>query len=899
MLLKFYRFSLWLVVLSAIVMALLWLVLASSLFSNFRKSTVADVLSDQLGQRVEINGDVRLRPAPISQIFVSGVRIPSEDIPEQPLAELNLLKLDLDILLLAQGVVDFDNLIIDGLDVSLLHLPDGRRTWSDHELDQVNNRREPADSDDEYHGGILEFLSDKTVAFSNITLQRDNQITGFTFDFQLSELSLSQENGGALKRVVGNGDVNGQDFKIDAQFPQGADFTTRATFGDVKLTFDGTPFAQEDGGGYSAELTLDTGSFADFLEVLRLDPVLDGSGSFSAQMLNQGGKLHISQTQTRIDLDQGQHLRADGSIEDFWTGDDIDIKLSARLHPKGAPPPTARELADLRLTQARVELIGDRGELELREMYFETNGFNQGLDSLGPVSLGKFQRTDAGTLAIQDIRIQAGPLETPFLTSQGQISNLLELEDLSFTGNLMAPATLLLGSLGPDVANQFGQVTARFEIDDQPGHLRLKQFEARAQNTELWSLDTRAQMGDVRDLDQIELHLDLDIPQTHSFLAALELEPVDAGPLELLLDIQGSERTLDLNIQTAVDDSRLEMRLDAKGAQGAPVVRGEIKSARLDLNDLQKGIAAFVQLEKLLSDNRAQGDLQPLILPKEDESDEDIQPLVLPNQDKFLDLDRRLRDADLAILINIARIVGQQGISKIESELKVQQGKADLGPLEMQYGGGFFRANAAMDLLQAPDRLAISGATSGWDFGKILDSIGLGIQAHGTLNGEFNVSGNRKNLQTFIRTMNGHATISMRDADIATSLLELAGLGIFPWLFSSELQQGYTDIVCAVAPLQITPGQVTSNTVVVETKSVQLVAAGVVDWRNDALSLRAEPRPVGRPLARSAWPFSVTGKLSDPQFKLHAGGVRSQERERQVQTARTPCKPDHLQQSDK
>ena len=50
-----------------------------------------------------------------------------------------------------------------------------------------------------------------------------------------------------------------------------------------------------------------------------------------------------------------------------------------------------------------------------------------------------------------------------------------------------------------------------------------------------------------------------------------------------------------------------------------------------------------------------------------------------------------------------------------------------------------------------------------------------------------------------------------------------------------------------MAPLQISAGKITSNAVVVETKSVQLVAAGGVDWKNDAIALRAEPRPVGRP----------------------------------------------------
>lgn len=896
MLNRFYRLSLWLVVVSAVVFGLIWMVLASSLFSGFRKDLVGGVLSDQMGQPVVITGDVRLRPAVVSKIVVSGVQIPSETVPDEMLAELTHLELELDLLALAQGQVDFDNLIVDGLGVTLLHLADGRKTWSERETARVNNREEtPAEQD---HGGILEFLSDKTVAFSDITLLRTNEITGFAFDFELEDLTLTQKHDGQLTLVTGSGAVNGQDFQIDANFPRGEDFTTTALFGDVKLTFDGTPIPLEQGGGYTAELTLDTGSFADFLEVLQLDPVLDGTGSFSAQMLNQGGKLQIKDTQTVIDLSKGQRLEASGSIADFWTGDDIDIKLYARLHPEGAPPPTAREIADLKLTAARVELVGDRGELEFREMYFGTNAFEQGLDNIGPVSLGEFRRTKDGTLAIRNIAIQAGPLEAPYLQSQGQIENLLELKELEFTGDLMAPASLLLGELGPDVAERFGRVSASFDVDDDPGHLRLVQLQARAMGTDIWALDAQAQTGDVRDLGQAALHLDLDIPDTAEFLGALNLEQVDAGALEFLLDAKGEQDALSLNMQAAVAGSRLETQLDVKPNEGAPFVRGEVSSEKLDLKDLQKGIAAFVQLDKLIEDGPSKGDVEPLVLPKDEEAD-DVEPLVLPQGKTFVDAERRLRDTDLEILVNIARIVGQQGISKVESALTLKEGKADLGPLELNYGGGYIRASAGMDLLGAPDRLTVSGATSGWDFGKILDSVGLGIQAHGTLRGDFNVSGNRKSLKTFINTMSGRATISMRDGDIATSLLELAGLGIFPWLFSGELQQGYTDIVCAVAPLQINAGKVTSNAVVVETKSVQLVAAGGIDWRNDAIALRAEPRPVGRPLARSAWPFSVSGKLSEPQFKLHVGGVRSQERgTRQVQTNRTPCKPDRLQATD-
>ncbi|WP_162896813.1 hypothetical protein [Ruegeria sp. AD91A] len=56
--------------------------------------------------------------------------------------------------------------------------------------------------------------------------------------------------------------------------------------------------------------------------------------------------------------------------------------------------------------------------------------------------------------------------------------------------------------------------------------------------------------------------------------------------------------------------------------------------------------------------------------------------------------------------------------------------------------------------------------------------------------------------------MRGNASFSMSQGFVSTSLLELAGLGIFPWLFSEELRQGYTDTTCVVAPINIEASRV-------------------------------------------------------------------------------------------
>ena len=87
------------------------------------------------------------------------------------------------------------------------------------------------------------------------------------------------------------------------------------------------------------------------------------------------------------------------------------------------------------------------------------------------------------------------------------------------------------------------------------------------------------------------------------------------------------------------------------------------------------------------------------------------------------------------------------------------------------------------------------------------------------------------------------------------------------------------------------------DSVVAETRSVQMVVRGMVDWVRDAISIRAEPRRVGKPLARSAWPFEVQGKLSDPKFKLDIGGSRHHRADGadEMPETRKPCTPDIAQ----
>lgn len=887
---------------TALLLVLGWMVLAAPFFSDFRRGIVETVLSEQIGQPLNVKDDVSVVPGAISRITVAGVTIPSKDIPDTNLAELNLLELDLNFVELLNGHIDLDNLTVDGLQLNMLTQADGTTSWKPR-----NRSTEPAMERDETaqiaapdlqtqsNGGLLGFLRHRTVSFTSVGLTIDDKVSGFAFVFDLENLNLDQLDDGNRLGVTSLGSVNGQAFEIEGSYPTGAPFTTLANFGELTLSFDGSAFPPDQGGGFTGTLDLDTGEFGDFLDVIGLDRVLEGTGKLSAALTSQSGALKVENLSAVVDLSEGQQIRAEGSVENLLKAEGFDVAFNARFHPEGQPPEPAKELKDLKLAGISAHIVSEGQSLEFDELLLSTNAFDQGLDQVGPVSIGRVRRTAEGQLALEDISLQAGPRDAPYIVAQGNILNLLQLKQLDLSGKLAAPASLVLKGLGDDVAAAFGGVEADFAVDDAQGFISLNKLDAYTVNTEVWALKAHVALGNVTDLDGLEFDFDLDIADGAQFLGALKLEEVDTGPLEVSASARGQGKEFSTTLGLAAGTSRLKASLETTVTEGRPQIDGRIFSDRLDIHDLKNAIAGVVQLgriggpdevEELEADKPEELEVQPLVLPKEESKPTDL-----------VDLEKLFLDTDLTVLIDIKEITGQLGVSRVSSEFTARDGQVQLGPLEVIYGGGYFKIEAKMDLLEAPELLSVSGATSGWDFGKILDSVGLSIDAHGKLRGRFDVTGNRNSISTFINSMYGSASISMSNGDVATSLLELAGLGIFPWLFSEELHQGYTDITCVVAPVRINAGNVTFDSVVAETTSVQLVARGAVNWRQDTIALRAEPRRVGRPLARSAWPFDVTGKLSAPNFKLDVGGSRTKRTDGadEMPANRKPCVPD-LQQ---
>ena len=898
----------------------IWVILESSMLSGYRISLVERLLAGALGYEVRIEGDVGAALYPTVILFVEAVKLPGSNGHQTELAVLKDAEMRLSPKDLLRGQINIDAIFVDDLQVNLVTNEDGSTNWaglSANDPETQSTDAPPSDTEADADDIVI-FLLNRTIDFSNIQLNVRNEKTGFNFLFLLQDLTIDQTNSNTAVEVASTGSVNGEVFQYQAHFLREGAFTSNASFGETTMSFDGQ-VVEENFDVYAGDLEVNVQELGSFLETLGLARVLEGHAKLNGSLSGDAGETSLSDLVMLAELEDGRTAQVTGDIGDLSQLEELQIKVDANLAETGAPEHAAQKIEDFRLNSIFASIQSTGQQISIDELEIRTNIGHRDFREIGPISVGQIKRAPDGRLNLLDVTLALGDGETPLLTTRGEIRDLLNLSDYDATGEIVLPAPWVFSFLPNSVGTELGTARAVFDVSDSGGTPSLSRFAVSTEGTDLWSLSARSSIGDIGTLSEATFEFDLEVADLAAFLQKLDLEPVATNGLKMSGKLDRSTQVIDLYYALNLGGTRVETQLAATRKGGKPNVRGTISSQEINTADLQAAVATALQIASLADE--ALADEKPLVLPSPD--DQDVKPLVLPEtteqpetedqtepEDKplviealseevklneFFDFDLLARNLDLEIGIDIAKLTGQAGVSQIRSDLEFQDGKMRFGPIEASLGGGYFNFGATMDVVNAPNSIRLTGATSGWDFGKILRSAGASIPASGTLRAKFDLFGQRSSVDAFLDTMTGAATVSMTNAKIGTSLLEFAGLGVFPWLFSKERKQGYTDIVCIVAPLHIKNGRVASNATVIETQRVQIVINGAVDFHKDTINLLAKPRPLGRPLARGAWPFSITGPLSKPVVGIVSNDTRKPKSPLKMPANRKPCRPDASQ----
>ncbi|MEM8630037.1 MAG: AsmA family protein [Pseudomonadota bacterium] len=853
---------------------LAWLVVFSRFFAEPRGVFVGEYLSDRLGENISILGGLDVSLDPPLHLKARDVRI-KQDVPGET-RDLGLrdVAFTVDWRALRQEEVRLSGLTIDGAEVDIRVAADA---GDDSEAPQPATN---ASATTLPGMNIDDILTDHRVDFTDAGVHYRNAISGVDLDLKLSTMSVAQDGRDAPWLLKGVGDLNGADVTVDGTFPKGQPFDISAETEQLSLKVTGTPDPGGFTSGFTADIAAEVNELGQLLDILKLQKPISGKGSLSGTFTSADGKNSLSDVDVRLNLDNGESLVLTGELGELHDLNDATLEVYIDLYPKDGMPAPAKLLRDLKLTGVEMHLTAQPDGVPLRRMNVRTNGFTLNTHGKGPppITVSDIVITPDGLLNLGKVGLRIGPPGAYFLVFDGSIGDAVRFEEIALGATLDLSTLILFEPERFERNDALGNIVGTFKLAGDSKSIALSDMDVKAQGSDLVQLGLTGGIGNVLKLSDIALSATGEIPSGGKLLAALNLSSISTGDIKLDAKVASNAEEFSAQGSVAVAKSNLDISLQAKTGTSPAHLTGTVDSSLIRLEDIRHVIA---MVRELGGSNRATDPGGGAF------TDVTLDPLTT----QLLEA-----NADMDVQVDLKKLEGVAGPTELKTEFILDNEKARLGPVKFAYDGGHFDVTALVDLKNNPEIVKLEGRADGWNLGTLQQELDLKPRASGTLNSSFNVSGAHKSLEGFAKSADGELLLSLENGTINTRLVDLAGLGLFPWLFSDGHGK-VAPIDCIRAPLFFETGKIDLKQVAMETAKVQLVLTGDVNLDKDTLDLTGEPRPIGEPLARSPWPFVVTGTLKHPKFGLKHGTHRQVRTDgaRTMPADRKPCVPDILQ----
>ena len=368
--------------------------------------------------------------------------------------------------------------------------------------------------------------------------------------------------------------------------------------------------------------------------------------------------------------------------------------------------------------------------------------------------------------------------------------------------------------------------------------------------SDLLSLSLALDVGDLREVDDLRLDVDLDISDFSALAAALGTEVGKVGRAAFAGTLGLEKENVDANGSLTLGKTTLTGDLKGAVRNGRPHISGAISSKVLHLRDV-KNVRALIAVKR----KRARS------------VDTENTVAAVGGRPGFGQL-------SVGLDVAIASIAGgNKAVGGIKGKFAYEAGEVTLAPLHIGFLGGTISGEARIDTRSSPTVLKTKGKIAKLNMTSVLKELDLDPVVTGTLNASFDLVAAGRSARAALRSVNGSLTASLWGGGIGTSLIDLAGLSVPRWLFGRTGPSGRANIVCAIVPLKLKNGRATSGSIVIETDDVQVVGHGVIDFRDDKIALAFRPQPKRKDLINIVTPFAINGKLSKPTIEIQKGGV--------------------------
>lgn len=818
--------------------------LLSPLAKNLRSQLLSSVLSAALDRPVQIGGETQFELAKLLYVTATDVSLGRQRTPKGAIRQHHIQKIrvGLEPLPILFGNLEVGGVVLTGARILVESAPENsqgeRPAWSFEELASLPSRL------------LKDPVSDE-LEVRDLRILIPDETNGWGTTINIREFfSRAVDNGTRLALRL-DGTIGSNDVTASGSFPnpKSSEASPKGPFettimlpglvlrhqGDIDFT---GQFAR-----MNATVSARTDSLGEFLELLRLQRVLEGKGEIRADISGLITAPVARNIALTVDFDDTSALRIAGHITNVFAFSgvelDFDVEMPAAADPNLRQPAS---IYDIRLSGFNGTFLGNPRDYYLEDLNIRTNAASGELSKIGPIWIDRITRDAEGLLGLNGIRVLSGPRDAPYFDLSGNLADTLRLKGIDLSGSVNLRFADILDKVPADQAHKLGRLKGEVVISDAKGSLRIDKLDAIVTETDLLSLRIWKEEGSPSDGTEARLNADLVISDFDAYSALFGKPAKNVGKLSYKGYLEFGDKSVGLSGISQLGQTVTETDILATSRNRQPFISGSVSSKLLHLTDVAKAA--------------------------------ELRSMVNLPDDIELDLTKNYIDTLVADLdIRVDRIAGGgKAVSGLKTRFRYAENSVQLDPFQVSYLGGTIKAALGFRTDQENSPLSLKGRIEKLKMGTILKQLGLPQAVTGSLNLSFDLIARGSTAGKMVQSLSGSAAGSIWGGQISSRVIDLLGQSVVSWMFGKGGREHPAKLVCAVLPLRFKNGSGSARNLVVETDNVQIVGGGAFDMARDTIDIAFKPRPKRREAVNITTSFALRGKLSAPEVVILEGG---------------------------
>lgn len=478
------------------------------------------------------------------------------------------------------------------------------------------------------------------------------------------------------------------------------------------------------------------------------------------------------------------------------------------------------------------------------------------------------------------VKRDSKPLELPvvrnFILRGGRIQIVDEVRKLKFEGSVEAMERVAANNAYPF------KLIGSGELNNQPFKLELRGGPMiNIDRDKPYAIDGDVQAGTTRlsargsitkpfDLGKLQFALDAsgdDLANLY-YLTGLALPNTPPYKVKTRLRREETKFYLD-DFAGRIGDSDVGGDLSIETEEGRPVMRGELVSKSLDLDDLAAPLGGAPQAQD--EDNSAET-ISPAQRAKAKAMSE--QRRLFPDAELQVE---RVRGMDADVKFHAGAVRARKiPMREVAFHLKLDAGVLRLDPVSFVLPQGRFEGSVRLDARPETPVGEVDFRMKGLQLGQFKPRNGQ-PPLEGALLGRVQLKGRGNSIAKFVASGDGLVTAVVPAGEIREAFAELTGINVargLGLLLSKDQQQ--VRVRCGVADFQLRDGKLTARTLVFDTENVLITGKGDINLASEKADLEIKGQPKKLRFLRVRAPITIKGPLRKPQIGVEGEDLAKQ-----------------------